>query len=180
MAKQHGSLEVKSACLVCDCSVAECVDKNSKLIRPPSGKKAVLGWEDYSCNKLWALEKLSCLYYLQSWWRFLDQCSYSSMTIVSGYCLRKMLVDKIMNMHSFTRTLWGGYSVHFVIWNKYTCSAEACCDTRCVSVFSKKLCIVVEKPFKTKCNGFEALSFTVTVKYLIWLLHWSHKLKKRD
>lgn len=44
--KQHGSLELKSACLVCDCSVVECVDKNSKLIRPPSGKKAVLGWED--------------------------------------------------------------------------------------------------------------------------------------
>lgn len=42
VAKQHGSLELKSACLVCGCSVVECVDKDSKLIRPPSGKKAAL------------------------------------------------------------------------------------------------------------------------------------------
>jgi len=42
VAKQHGSLELKSACLVCDCSVVDCVDKDSKLIRPPSGKKTVL------------------------------------------------------------------------------------------------------------------------------------------
>lgn len=42
MAKQRGSLELKAACLVGDYSVVQCVDTDLKLIRPSSGKKAVL------------------------------------------------------------------------------------------------------------------------------------------
>lgn len=45
VAKQNRSLELKSASLACDYSVADYVDKDSKLIKPPSGKKAVLDWE---------------------------------------------------------------------------------------------------------------------------------------
>lgn len=102
-----------------------------------------------------------------------------SMTIISGYCLRKMLVDRIMNMHIFTRTLWDGYSVHFLIWNKYCIHVvQRHAVIHIVHLFSKKFCVVVEKSFETKCDGFEVLSFTITVKYLIWMLHWSCKLKK--
>lgn len=103
--------------------------------------------------------------------------SHRSTTIVSGHCLRKILVDRIMNMRIFVRTLWDGYSVCFVLC---AYSAEAYCGTHCVPVFAKKFCIVPEKSFKPKCNGFEVLKFTVTVKYFIWMLCWSCKLKKKE
>lgn len=73
-----------------------------------------------------------------------------------------------MNVHIFTGTLWDGYAVHFVIQNKYRIHAEkkhAVIHIACL--FSKKFCVVVEKPFETKCKGFDTLSFTVTIQYLI-------------
>lgn len=60
-----------------------------------------------------------------------------------------------MNVHIFTGTLWDGYSVHFVIQNKYCIHVEqkhAVRHTACL--FSKKFCIVVEKPFETKMQRF--------------------------
>lgn len=54
MAKQHRSLELKSVSLACDYSVAECVGKDSKLIKLPSGKKG--------CVRLRSLMSIDCEY----------------------------------------------------------------------------------------------------------------------
>lgn len=73
-----------------------------------------------------------------------------------------------MNVHIFVGTLRDGYSIHFVIRNKYCIHVEqkhAVIHIACL--FSKKSCIVIEKPFETKCKGFEILSFTITIKYLM-------------
>lgn len=143
VAKQHGSLELKSAWVVCGCWMVVLVYKGLKLIRPHSGKKAVLHWEDWSSNKRWAWVQLSCLYYyyLQSWWRIFG----SVLSRQHNYCmsiLSKKNVSRQNNECAYLHwnTLGWLFSSHCnpkqVL---YTCRAEACCDTHCMSVFKEIL-----------------------------------------
>lgn len=142
VAKHHGSLELRSAWVVCDCWIVVLVDKESKLMRPHSGKKVVLDWEDWSCNKLWALVQLSSLYYyLQSWWRIFG----SMLSWQHNYCvsiLSKRNASRQNNECAYLHwnTLGGLFSS---LCNPkqvlYTCRAEACCETHCMSVFKEIL-----------------------------------------
>lgn len=81
-----------------------------------------------------------------------------------------------MDVRTFAQTFWDGYSIYFVILN-YKCYIHLV-QKYALYVLLKEFFIVAEKSFETKHNLFDVWSFKSTVKQLVQMFHWSHKLKK--